>query len=147
MGVPKYTESNSKAARSRRRQAVANKSSVALVDGELVASDYRDSDWFKDLQREILTEIARLKVCTIGQLLRGKFAEYRTSEKHRYFAQALDDLSGALNQTETLPTFYSLKIQFPNEKPKGHHYQNWRIAPKQADKVYPMWESVYGDIK
>jgi hypothetical protein len=76
-----------------------------IVDGDIFADDFLEKPWFIELQQKIFAEIKRLKVCSIGDLVRGRFAD--TDRYH--FATALQSLEVKLVKHHGLITRYSVK--------------------------------------
>ena len=91
-----------------RQQPQTRRTAVIVKDGEILADNFYNKQWFINLCSEVYKEIKRLKSCTIRQLVEGKFREI----DRYHLVSAIDTLGTKLNASGVLITRYSINDEF-----------------------------------
>ena len=120
--------------RYKREKERLKRSNAVNRDGDIVADDFLDKDWFKQLQMEILSEIKRLKTCTIRQLA-GRFEMV----DRYHLISAIDALGHRLNRSGATFTVYSINVDYKPLTPKeAESWRAWSLHnPNKAKNVLP----------
>lgn len=100
-------------------------------EGEIVADSFFSKQWFIDLSEQIFTQIKRLKVCTIRQLV--TLPQFETVQRY-HFINALESLGNRIKaQPRGLFTQYSIN-EVVEPRPQKTCF---RSEIKQDSKVMP----------